>query len=157
MPMKMLFYWISTIIVFMFFGGMISIDNYKIIDYFCKDSGVSKGSPQYLPPAIPETLEQESLSIKTRIEEICEALNNKDAERASKFCVQPEIYKKTFETNVDKMPLLGEVLKNAKLTSVGAGYTYFGGRSGGLTVQVGSETYTIGMAKLDGIWYFQDL
>jgi hypothetical protein len=149
-------FWLSTFIVVCIFFGVISITGCRIFDFFSKDSANQKGSASYTPPAVPETLEQEQPVVKARLNELSQALEVKNIEKAVELCGQQEKYRKMFEENKDKMPSLSKMLINAKLTLINAGYGSDGVRMGEVSVDIASKTFTINAVKINGKWYFQD-
>lgn len=154
--MKNCSYWIPIFIIVLLFAGMLTITGCRIFDVFSKDPASSNGSASYTPPAIPETLEQEQPAVKARLNELSQALENKNIEKAAELCGQQEKYRKMFEKNKDKMPVLSRILSNAKLTLINSGYGSDGVRMGEISVDIASKTFTINAVKINGKWYFQD-
>ena len=154
--MKNRCYWISTFIVVLLFSRMLTFTGCRVFDFFGKDSSAEKGSASYTPPAVPETLDQEQPVVKARLNELSQALENKNIEKAAELCGQQEKYRKMFEENKDKMPALSKILLNAELTLINAGYGSDGVRMGEISVDISSKTFTINAVKINGKWYFQD-
>lgn len=127
----------------------------RVFDWFSKDSSSSSGSSSYTPPLIPETLEQEQPVVKARINELSQALIEKDVDKAISLCTRIDKYQTAFQNHKDKMPILGELLKTAKLTSVGP-YNRNGCRIGAVAIDVASTSFTINVIKDNGKWYIQD-
>lgn len=149
-------FWLSIFVTIFTLLGLLNITGCRIFDWFSKDSSSQQGSSSYTPPAVPETLEQEQPVVKTRLNELAQALEAKDTEKAVELCGQQEKYRKMFEENKDKMPALSKILANAKLTLINAGYGSDGIRMGEVSVDIASKTFTINAVKINGKWYFQD-
>lgn len=129
----------------------------RVFDWFSEDSSSTNGNASYTPPAVPETLEQEQPAVKARLNELSQALIEKNVDKAVELCVRKDFYKQIFLRHKDKLPSLGETIKKGQLTSVGAGYTSHGTRIGEISVDIGSTTFGITAIKSKGQWFFQDL
>ena len=128
----------------------------RVFDWFSKDSTSQQGSSSYTPPVVPETLEQEQPAVKGRLSELTRALESKNIEKAVELCVDQDGYQQAFQKAPDKMPVLGEAIKSARLRMVGP-YNRNGVRIGELALEVASKTFTISIVKIGGKWFFQDL
>ncbi|MEW6709261.1 MAG: hypothetical protein AB1403_05495 [Candidatus Riflebacteria bacterium] len=129
----------------------------RVFDWFSKDSSSSSGSASYTPPSVPETLEQEQPVVLGRINALSSAFETKNLDKIVELCNGNEEYRQRLSNNTQNLPEIAKALKTAKLTSLGPGYNRYGNRVGEVTVDTGSNTYTIPVVKRGGIWYFQGL
>ncbi len=110
----------------------------------------------YQPPKFPESIAEEQVAVQARLDALVQALMNEDVDAAVELCSKRKLYRKVFSSNREKLPELGAVLKKARLTSVSP-YGSTKSRIGELSVDVGSCTFAIGVAKYYGLWFFEGL
>ena len=101
------------------------------------------------------SLEGERPAVNARINALSQAFMNKDVEAVLNMSTSKDRYRKEFQTNKDKMPLAGEILKSATLTDIGPGYTKNGTLIGEISVKNASGTWTINIYKSNGEWLFE--
>jgi len=154
--MNIINYWVSTIIVFLLTAGIFPDNGKKILNFFPTDSSASIVTAAYTPPIIPESLEQEKMAVLARVNELAQALEAKNIEKAIGLIIDKEEYQQAFQQAPDKMPILGRTIKSAQLSRVGP-YNKFGVRLGELALEIASKTYTISIVKISGKWLFKDL
>lgn len=116
-----------------------------------------ENNPIYTSPKEPESFEQEKTAVKSRIDELFQALIDKNVEKVFELCDQQDGYREKFEENKENFQKMAESLKSAKLTHLAADYDSSGERIGQITVGIGSKTFALPIVKIKGKWFFQDL
>ncbi len=154
--MNIIYYWVSTIIVFLLTAAMVPDNGRRILDFFYTKSSAANVTTSYMPPGIPENFEQEKIAVLASINELAQALEAKNIEKAIELITDKDNYQQVFQKAPDKMPVLGETLKSAQLRRVGP-YNRYGVRLGELAIEIASKTYSISIVKIGGKWFFQDL
>lgn len=142
--------------VLFFLIGFVSFTNWRIFALFSNEEK-NQNDFSYKPPSVPETLEQERPKVQAIINELCQALKNKNVDKIVELCNEQEGYREKFEQNKDNFSLMAESLKTARLTHLADGYCSYGERVGQITVDVGSRSFALPIVKIKGKWFFQDL